>query len=236
MNYLNSNLAREVGRVVRWREKFWGRRYQAIPVSSEEAAQVDRLRYLLRHGCKEGLVRKPEDWPGATSLLAMVSGTTVAGCWFDRTAEHRAAKRRRSLDPSPFVNNELLQLTPLPCWRHLSAETYAARVCELVGQIEKETERWILESGRVPLGRERLLRQHPNLQPRRIEKRPAPLVHAASRAVRLAFRRGFREFVVAFRHASATLRLGRDPTRALLLFPLGSFPARPAFVTTGARL
>ena len=30
MNYLNSNLAREAGRVHGWREKFWGRRYQAI--------------------------------------------------------------------------------------------------------------------------------------------------------------------------------------------------------------
>jgi len=30
MNYLNSNLAREAGRLFKWREKFWGRRYQAI--------------------------------------------------------------------------------------------------------------------------------------------------------------------------------------------------------------
>ena len=43
MNYLNSNLAREVGRAVRWRERFWGRRYQAIPVSEEESAQVERI-------------------------------------------------------------------------------------------------------------------------------------------------------------------------------------------------
>ena len=36
MNYLNSNLAREAGRLVRWREKFWGRRFQAVIVSAEE--------------------------------------------------------------------------------------------------------------------------------------------------------------------------------------------------------
>src|SRR5262249_51371648 len=56
MGHFNSNLAREAGRLVRWREKFWGRRYQAIPISDEEAAQVERLRYVLAHGCKEGLV------------------------------------------------------------------------------------------------------------------------------------------------------------------------------------
>jgi len=47
MGHFNSNLAREAGRLVRWREKFWGRRYQSIPVSDEEAAQVERLRYVL---------------------------------------------------------------------------------------------------------------------------------------------------------------------------------------------
>jgi REP element-mobilizing transposase RayT len=39
MGHFNSNLAREAGRLIHWREKFWGRRYQAIPVSEEEAAR-----------------------------------------------------------------------------------------------------------------------------------------------------------------------------------------------------
>ncbi len=50
MEYANGNIAREAGRVVGWRGKFWGRRYAAIPVSDEEAAQVDRLRYVLSQG------------------------------------------------------------------------------------------------------------------------------------------------------------------------------------------
>jgi len=33
MGYVNSNLAWEVGRLAKWREKIWSRRYQAIPVS-----------------------------------------------------------------------------------------------------------------------------------------------------------------------------------------------------------
>jgi hypothetical protein len=31
---------------------------QAIPISEEEEAQVERLRYVLAHGCKEGLVER----------------------------------------------------------------------------------------------------------------------------------------------------------------------------------
>lgn len=53
MNLVNSKLAREVGRLYDWREKIWSRRYPSIVVSSEEAAQIDRLRYVLAHGCKE---------------------------------------------------------------------------------------------------------------------------------------------------------------------------------------
>jgi hypothetical protein len=46
--------------------------YQAIVVSGEEAAQVERLRYHLAHGVKEGLVDQVKRWPGvhfAKSIL-----------------------------------------------------------------------------------------------------------------------------------------------------------------------
>jgi REP element-mobilizing transposase RayT len=52
MGYVNSNLARKVGRYVGWKDKIWSRRYQAIVISSEEAAQVERLRSCLAHGVK----------------------------------------------------------------------------------------------------------------------------------------------------------------------------------------
>ncbi|MGZ7244461.1 transposase, partial [Streptococcus pyogenes] len=38
MAYVNGNLAREAGRLHRWKDKFWARRYQGIVVSQEEAA------------------------------------------------------------------------------------------------------------------------------------------------------------------------------------------------------
>ncbi|HEV7518931.1 MAG TPA: hypothetical protein VGR07_21775 [Thermoanaerobaculia bacterium] len=58
----------------RWREKFWGRRYQAIPISEAEAAEVERLRYVLAHGCKEGLVEHLRDWPGVSAVRALLGG------------------------------------------------------------------------------------------------------------------------------------------------------------------
>lgn len=54
MNYLNSSLAREAGRLVLWRERFRGWRYEAVLVSYEVAAQVARLEFALAHGGKVG--------------------------------------------------------------------------------------------------------------------------------------------------------------------------------------
>ena len=39
VNQVGSNIARKVGKIVGWRERFRGRRYRAIAVSHEEAAQ-----------------------------------------------------------------------------------------------------------------------------------------------------------------------------------------------------
>ena len=83
MRYVNSNLARKIGRLVGWREKIWSRRYQAIVISNEEAAQTERLRYGLAHGVKEGLVEKVSEWPGVHGGRALMTGEAVQGYWFD---------------------------------------------------------------------------------------------------------------------------------------------------------
>ena len=70
--YFNSNLAREVSRLTGWTGKIWERRYQAIPISDEEQAQVARLKYVLSHGVKRAYgLRSGSIWsrssPAATA-------------------------------------------------------------------------------------------------------------------------------------------------------------------------
>ena len=151
MNYLNSNLAREAGRLVRWREKFWGRRYQAVLVSEEEAAQVGRLSYVLAHGVKEGLVASPLDWPGVHCARALTEGTIVSGHWHDRTLKSKARRKGLPLDPQAFVECEELSLAPLPCWKSLPPDEYRARVQELIAEIEATALVRQEETGKPPL-------------------------------------------------------------------------------------
>jgi REP element-mobilizing transposase RayT len=223
MTYLNSNLAREAGRQVGWREKFWGRRYQAILVSDEEEAQVARLLYILAHGVKEGLVASPFDWPGVHCAQALALGSIVSGPWRNRTLECRARRKGVQLDPDTFVEREQLVLTPIPCWQGLEPKVYRERIRELIEKIEAEARRREAETGIPPVGRDRITRQQPHLESLPMKKRPAPLVHAATSAVRRELRTAYRDFLDAFRRAALRLREGaRD-----IEFPAGAFP--PAF-------
>ena len=87
--YVKGNIARELGVVHQWKEKFWGRRYHHAPVQDNEAAQIKRFRYILSNSCKEGLVRSPLAWPGVSSARALYSGETeLTGRWFNRTAQY----------------------------------------------------------------------------------------------------------------------------------------------------
>jgi REP element-mobilizing transposase RayT len=230
MNYLNSNLAREAGRLARWREKFWGRRFQAVIVSDEEEAQVARLSYILAQGVKEGLVASPFDWPGVHCARALTEGTTLSGRWHNRTLESRARRKGLPLEPQAFMEQEELQLTPLPCWKSLTPEEYRARVRQRIEAIEAEARLQHEETGKAPLGPEAVCRQDPHHEPNRIKKSPAPLVHAVAPAVRRSLRKAYFAFRDAYQYAANRLREGASDFE----FPPGAFPP-PLPVRAAAR-
>jgi REP element-mobilizing transposase RayT len=226
MGHFNSNLAREAGRLVRWREKFWGRRYQAIPISEEEAAQVERLRYVLAHGCKEGLVELLRDWPGVSAVRALLDEEPLSGYWFDRTREHQARRRGIAFERLEFATPCTVHLEPLPCWAHLSAEEYRGRIAELVADIEGQAALKRVLLGQPAKGVAAVREQEPHAAPERLKKSPAPLFHAASRKIRRELYEGYKHFFSAFRDAAARLRAGEPE----VLFPPGSFPPAAPWV------
>jgi REP element-mobilizing transposase RayT len=226
MCYVNSNLAREAGRLYDWKEKFWGRRYQAIVVSNEEEAQIERLEYILSNSVKEGLVERPQDWPGAHSVNALLTGEPLEGLWFDRTQEYAARMRQEDFDRLRYATVEVLTLDPLPCWSGLSGDQYRERIASLVARIEAEARARRESQGKEPLGREAILAQEPHSKPVRSQKSPAPRFHAFRKSVRRELYEAYAWFVAAFKDASEKLRSG-DLTAK---FPPGSFPPALPFV------
>jgi hypothetical protein len=215
-----SNLARELGRRVGWRDKVWARRYQAIVISNEAAAQVERLKYVLAHGVKEGLVEEVSQWPGVHCVHALVEEQLLEGYWFDRSQEYAARCRGEDFDRLRYATHEVLTLSPLPCWKHLTPEARRRLVADLVAEIEAEAAIRRQQTGSQVLGVSAVCGQHPLDRPKRSKKSPAPLFHAASKAVRQELYAAYAWFVAAYRDASEKLRGG---TRTVA-FPLGSFP------------
>jgi len=222
MRDFDGKLAKEVGRLVDWKDKVWARRYQAIPISLEEAAQVERFAYLLGHGVKEGLVSRVRDWPGVHCVRALLEGETLEGYWFDRTKEYAARQRRQSFQRLTYAEKEVVVLQPLPCWEHLSKEEYQKRVADLVEQIETKARD---ERGSTGEEVRPLEARHPHERPARLKKSPAPAFHAASRDMRLRFHDMYKAFVGLFREAAEKLKVGDR----LAVFPPGSFPPHLPF-------
>jgi hypothetical protein len=160
----------------------------------------------------------------------ILAGEPIRGTWFDRTQEYAAKNRGKDFGRLQYASEEAFELTPLPCWAHLPPEVYRQRVAELVEEIESEAAAELAKAGREPFGVAAVLREDPETRPARSKKSPAPLFHAATKAVRKALWEAYALFVAAFREASERLRSGDLTAR----FPLGSFPPGLPFVTPGA--
>jgi len=226
MGYFASNPAREVARLTGWTDKIWSRRYQAIVVSGEEAAQISRLEYLLAHGVKEGLVKHIRDWPGVHCVHNLLDERAIEGTWFDRTQEYLARLRSQSFGPRQFATSETVTLSPLPCWKHLSPEVIRQRIAALVEKIENEAASQRAASGAEVLGAAGVRAQTALDRPVRPKKSPAPLFHAFSRRVRRELYEAYHQFLGAFRDAAEKWKAGDRNAR----FPLGSFPPGLPFV------
>ncbi len=221
-----SKLAREVGRLYGWKETVFPHRYHAIPVTGEEPAQIERLKYLLSNGVKEDLVERVADWPGAHCVTSLLTGEPLEGIWHERDQETRARNRGQEISPGQFEIPETVTFDPLPCWQHLSPEEQRQRVTRLVEEVEAEAAAERKRTGKPVLGVEAILAQDPYDHPERPKKEPAPFVHAATKAARLAFREAYALFVAAYREAAEKLRKGDRGA----VFPIGSFPPALPFV------
>lgn len=223
MGYVNSNLAREAGRLAKWCDRFWARRYQAVLVTEEEEAQVARLVYVLSQGTKEGLVRTPLDWPGVHCAAALAQGKDIEGVWIDRTGAYKARQRSQPPEPEQFRLVERVTLSPIPAWKDLTPEAYRKNVADLIAQIEVTARQQ--NSSNSPKS-ERRAQRSAQFRPKLLQASAAPFCHAAHRAARLSLVGAYRWFFSAFRAAAEKLARGElQPS-----FPPGSFPPGLPFV------
>ena len=220
------NVAKEAGRLHAWRDRLWSRRYRSIVVADDTAAFA-RLRYILAHGAKEGLLASPAAWPGPSCIRALTKGEPLRGAWFDRSREFLARQRGEIVFPLQFATTFDVSLTPLPCLRHLTADQQQAEIRHMVDEIKAKAAAESKEKGRTPMAVEQIFAQDPHSKPATTARSPAPFVHATDHSTEQDFRVAYRAFVDAFRAGVHRLR-----DRALEIkdmFPLGAFPPQLPF-------
>lgn len=221
MQFVNANIAKEAARLHDWPERVWSRRYRAIPVVDEQAVHA-RLRYLLAHGAKEGLVAAAGSWPGPNCIAALSHGDLLRGIWHDRSAECRARAAGKKIKPGEFATTYDVRLSPLPCVLHLSRDQQQAHYRRVVAEINASAATTNRDLGRTPMGVKAILAQDPHHRPAALNRSPAPIVHAHDEQKRDEFLEAYRNYVTDFRAGVAGLVAMAK--RIANLFPEWAFP------------
>jgi len=228
MQFVNANVAKEAGKLHSWSDRLWSRRYRSIVVADDTAAHA-RLRYILAHSAKEGLLGSPAAWPGPNCIAALTKGKPLRGTWFDRSKEFLARQRGETVFPLQFATTFDVKLTPLRCLQHLTVDQRHTEIRHIVDEIKKQAAADNKEKGRTPMTVEQILAQDPHSKPATIDRSPAPFVHASNHSTERDFRVAYRAFVDAFR--AGALRM-RDRVREIReMFPLGAFPPQLPFAS-----
>ena len=191
MQYIGSNIAREVGRLHGWKEKFWGRRYYASIVLDEGALQ-EPMRYILSNSVKEGLVKHPRYWPGVHCYRNLAEGIPLHGVWIDRTAQYN----QPCLAEKDVATHYTLKLHRLPGHEDHSEFEYRQLIRHLTNEALQE-----YEPEHPPLGAKRILSIDPHSQPQHSEKSPAPICHSNCGETCREFMDAFKSFVEGYKDA-----------------------------------
>ena len=226
MRYINSNIAKEAGRLHGWGDAFWSRRYRAIPILGDTAL-LRRMRYVLSHGCKEGLVAHPVHWPGVHCVAALTEGKALKGYWIDRTAMFHAKGKEDPARERTFRIPYEIHLTPPPCWTDRTDRERMALWREMADGIAVEEEHKREEEGNQVIGARNVLALDPHGFPSKSNSSRAPICHASDKQTRTWYRQAYRMFVDAYRYAAGRLREVESPT----LFPDNCYPPPLAFLS-----
>lgn len=207
MQYIESNIAKKVGDLVGWKDKFWARRFSAEPILDDDAL-IGKLRYIFSHGVKENLVDAANQWPGLTCIPELAHGIKRYFEWHDQTAEYIARRRGDDIRPGQFVIRYPIELKTLPCWAQLPKEEQQQRARDIIDEVEKEARQRRKKDKQSVLGVDNILNQDPLEMPGTSKRSHRPLCHASTRKAWDEFKDTYKKFADDYRVASEKFRQG----------------------------
>jgi len=220
MNHVNANIAKEIGRLHDWKDKFWSRRFSALNILDDESLQ-DRARYLLSNGCKENLVAKPGDWPGVNCVKALCQGEQMSGTWFNRSLEFLNSRLKKAKDDEAFGTRYPVRLSPLPCWQDLAPSAMQTRWRIIVRDIQRQQRERRKQEDAPLVGADGVRMADPHFRPLNLSKSPRPACHATDPRTIKRYLEEYCLFVEKYRELLEQLIGGH--VEALNMFPEGCY-------------
>jgi len=197
----------------RW-EHFWDANQASVVLLEDEAAQLDKVVYILTNPV--GLVDKAAAWPGPTALHSILSDKPIVAT----RPKHFFRDQERGGNMPDTVT---ITFEPPPALAHLGRDAYVSLLRERIAAVEWERAAQRARDGKTVLGRKRILAQHWNARPRNAEPRrqlsPTVACRDKWRRIERLFQR--KAFVVAYRAALEDFRRGLPA-----IFPFGTWLLR----------
>ena len=227
IGFIKREISQRWGPKVDWQGGMWDE-YVSTALPTPES-QIHCLRYVLSQGVKEGLVARPQDWPGVHAAKSLLTGEPLRGTWLDGTGygkalyKERQKRTPRPVDRSRFERVHTLTFEPIPPWGHHAPAKRLQLVQAMVADIVAEG--CTLRRGRAPLGVRKVLKISTRTRrrlprPPWFEERRRMIFWAAPNATETrAYLDRYWDFQRAYRTASAAYRAG-DFGAA---FPPGAF-------------
>ena len=231
--FVKTNMSKEIGKRFGWTDSAFGsNRADITEVAYDPEVQLERLRYFMEQGVKEGLVPHPTKWPGVQSATAWCTGRMrLRGTWINRSGLYeleRAGRRKVSVHRKWMSRRDLkrctersdLELSPLPALVHLASNNLARLARAICRDIVRENREVI---ARIRPGwRQRLMdRDLFAFRPDSAKQGPAPKYHAATEDEWIAWVREYDDWWSRYARASRRLRAGI--AAALHEFPPGGY-------------
>jgi len=200
-------------RLGRW-ENLWASEQPSVVHLADDEAALEKMVYALTNPVKDHLVARARDWPGASSLRANLTGTSIT------TPRPRPFFAEGTSLPDEV---ELTFVRP-PGFEHLTQDDFAALLREHIAQAERVAAAERAQRGTGILGRKTVRRQ-------RFHDRPASREPRRGLRPRVATRNKWRR-IEALQRLGTWLADYRDAWLAFArgardaLFPAGTYALR----------
>lgn len=215
----HKNMAFEINRYLGREGAVFSSRSRSIECVDEQSAE-QQFFYALTNPAKDGLVDRIAHWKGFSSYHMLAKGEDETFTFVNRTAWHRAGGKKSKKPLSAFTETVRINYSPLPGWEMMKIHQRQARIRREVRAMEQRFRQERAAAGRSAMSATKLekvdYRDRPKTWPKRT---PMPICHASSLEAARLYKESYREFLNAYRIASAHYRMGAWETE----FPPGSF-------------